>query len=150
MLHFIQKRRDAYLPLLLLADPSEEIVRSYLDQGELYAWLTEEEETIGVIHLLESQERVVEVKNISVRDRYQGQGHGKQMMEAALKLLKERGYRQVTVATGNSSIGNLAFYQKLGFRMSAIDHDYFVRHYQEPIFENGIRCRDRIHLSRSL
>jgi ribosomal protein S18 acetylase RimI-like enzyme len=150
MLHAIQKRRDAYMPLLLLADPSEEIVRGYLEQGELYAWLTEEEDTVGVIHLQEQGEQVVELKNISVRDRYQGQGHGKQMLESVLKLLKERGCRHVTVSTGNSSIGNLAFYQKLGFRMSAIDPDYFTEHYPDPIVENGIRCRDRIHLLRSL
>jgi ribosomal protein S18 acetylase RimI-like enzyme len=150
MLHEVLKNREAYLPLLLLADPSREKVRTYLFDGELYAWKTEEEETVGVIHLLELEERAVEVKNMAAREAYQGQGHGKRLMEAVLKKLKERGVGEVIVRTGNSSIGNLAFYQKLGFRMMGIEHGYFEREYAEPIFENGIRCRDRIHLIHPL
>jgi ribosomal protein S18 acetylase RimI-like enzyme len=85
-----------------------------------------------------------------VRERYQGQGHGKRMLEAVLKELRGKGGQQVVVRTGNSSIGNLAFYQKLGFRMVEIEPDYFIREYAEPIFEDGIQCRDRIHLLRPL
>lgn len=150
MLHVVQKNRDAYLPLLLLADPSEEMIRRYLLDGELYAWLTEEEETVGVLHLLEVDPGVVEIKNMAVRELYQGQGHGKQLIDAVLKRLRERGMNQVIVYTGNSSIGNLAFYQKVGFRMMNIEHDYFLNEYQTPIFENGIRCRDRVHLELPL
>ena len=150
MLHVVQKNRDAYLPLLLLADPSEERIRRYLLDGELYAWLTEEEETVGVLHLMEVDPGVVEIKNMAVRELYQGQGHGKQLIDAVLKRLRERGMNQVIVRTGSSSIGNLAFYQKVGFRMMNIEHDYFLNEYQTPIFENGIRCRDRVHLELPL
>lgn len=144
MLRVVQKNRDAYLPLLLQADPDEAIVRRYLADGELFSWLNEDEETVGVVHLSETEPTVVEINNIAVRDMYQGQGHGKQIMQAVLNVLRERGVQSVTVRTGNSSIGNLAFYQKLGFRMMGIEHDYFVKAYPEPIVENGIRCRDRI------
>jgi ribosomal protein S18 acetylase RimI-like enzyme len=144
LLHTVQRNRDAYLPLLLLADPVENMVRRYLSDGELYSWVNEEEETVGVLHVSEAQPGVAEVNNIAVRDAFQGQGHGKRFMEAILKMLKERGCQEVNVRTGNSSIGNFAFYQKLGFRMVAIEHDYFVNTYSEPIMENGIRCRDRI------
>jgi ribosomal protein S18 acetylase RimI-like enzyme len=150
MLHLVEKNRDAYMPLLLLADPSEEKIRSYLQKGELYAWRSEEEETIGVLHLMEIEPGKIEVKNIAVREGYQGQGHGKQLLESAIKMLKEREVSEVIVRTGNSSIGNLAFYQKLGFRMVAIDFDYFVREYKEPIYENGIQCRDQIVFSLPL
>ncbi|MFD2170281.1 GNAT family N-acetyltransferase [Tumebacillus lipolyticus] len=150
MLHLVERNHEAYLPLLLLADPSEEMVRNYLPRGELYAWRSVEEETIGVLVLLQSEEGKVEIKNIAVREAYQGQGHGKQLLLTVLKNLKEREFREVIVSTGNSSIGNLAFYQKLGFRMIGIDFDYFLREYGEPIVENGIPCRDRILLSRPL
>ena len=152
MLHAVQKRRDAYLPVLLLSDPSEEAVRRYLEEGELYAWLSEEDETIGVMHLIEADLNgpVVEMKHVSVRERYQGQGHGKLMVEAVLKMLRQRGVREVKVSTGNSRIGNLAFYQKLGFRIVGIEPDYFLSEKSEPIMENGIPRRDRIHFARSL
>jgi ribosomal protein S18 acetylase RimI-like enzyme len=54
------------------------------------------------------------------------------------------------VGTGNSSIGQLALYQKCGFRITGIDYNYFIRHYDEPIFENGIPCRDMIRLAIDL
>jgi ribosomal protein S18 acetylase RimI-like enzyme len=150
MLHVVQRNREAYIPLLLLADPSEQMIRRYLTDGVLYSWLTEEDETIGVIHTCPLEETVYEIKNVSVRERYQGQGHGKRMMEAVLKELRNQGVEKVAVRTGNSSIGKLAFYQKLGFRMMEIEHDYFIREYADPIFEDGIQCRDRIHLMRPL
>lgn len=56
------------------------------------------------------------------------------------------GFETVEIGTGNSSIDQLAFYQKCGFRIAAIDPDFFIRHYPEPIFENGIQCRDMIRL----
>ncbi|WP_347338305.1 GNAT family N-acetyltransferase [Tumebacillus amylolyticus] len=151
MLHTVQKNREAYLPLLLLADPSEEMVRRYLSEGELFSWLTSEGETVGVLHLTDGETGVVEVRNIAVREQYQGQGHGRALLESILKLLRERGgVDKVVVRTGNSSIGNLAFYQKVGFRIMAIDHDYFIREYANPIIEDGIRCRDQLLLARSL
>ncbi|MGB8954207.1 MAG: GNAT family N-acetyltransferase [Tumebacillaceae bacterium] len=150
MLQVVQRNREAYLPLLLLADPSEEMVRRYLLDGELYAWLTEEDETVGVLHVVEIDPGVVEIKNIAVRELYQGQGHGKKLLDEVIKRLRERGANEVVVRTGNSSIGNLAFYQKIGFRMMNIEHDYFLNEYQTPIFENGIRCRDRVHLALPL
>ena len=44
----------------------------------------------------------------------------------------------------NSSI------QKCGFRITGIDIDFFIRCYQEEIFENGIQCRDMIRLTQYL
>lgn len=150
MLHTVQKNREAYLPLLLLADPSEAMVRRYLTEGELFSWLTSEGETVGVLHLTETEPDVVEIRNIAVREQYQGKGHGRALLDSILKSLPERGVKKVIVRTGNSSIGNLAFYQKMGFRMMEIDHDYFVREYDHPIYEDGIPCRDQILLARTL
>ena len=150
MLHVVQRNREAYLPLLLLADPSEEAIRRYLFEGELYSWLTEEDETVGVLHLMEADPGQIEIKNMAVRERYQGQGQGKKLLNEVLKKLRERGVSEVLVRTGNSSIRNLAFYQKLGFRMNKIEPDYFLNEYQTPIVENGIRCRDRVHLTLPL
>ncbi|RIO99278.1 GNAT family N-acetyltransferase, partial [Staphylococcus gallinarum] len=53
-------------------------------------------------------------------------------------------------ATGNSSIGQLAFYQKAGFRIVAVEMNYFVNNYEDPIYENGILCRDLIRLVKKL
>jgi hypothetical protein len=38
---------------------------------------------------------------------------------------------------------NIAFYQKIGFRMDHVRKDYF-RYYREPHYENGIQIRDML------
>ena len=54
------------------------------------------------------------------------------------------------LGTGNSSIRNLAFYQKVGFRFQSVLRDFFVEYYEEPIFENGIPCKDMVILDMDL
>ena len=56
------------------------------------------------------------------------------------------GAREVWIGTGNSSISQLALYQKMGFRIAGVDVDFFTRNYPEEIIENGIHCRDMIRL----
>lgn len=53
------------------------------------------------------------------------------------------------VGTANSSIGNLAFYQKVGFRITEVKKDFFSK-YPEPIFENGIQALDMIMFEKNL
>lgn len=133
------------MDLLLVADPSEEQVNSYIDDGALYV-ATKNETIIGVYVLLQQNEHTMELMNIAVATAYQNRGIGKQLLQHAIQTAKQSGVKQLVVGTGNSSINQIAFYQKVGFRMQTIIHDYFVAHYDEPIFENGIQCRDRIEL----
>jgi hypothetical protein len=59
-------------------------------------------------------------------------------------------WRSIDICTGNAAIGQLALYQKCGFRIIGVDADHFVREYEEPIEENGIPCIDLIRLKRVL
>ncbi|MGE7923516.1 hypothetical protein ACQKND_10035 [Viridibacillus arvi] len=54
--------------------------------------------------------------------------------------MKRQLVHRILIATGNFSIGQLALYQKYGFRRIEIEieHDYLIKHYKEEIFENGI------------
>ena len=55
-----------------------------------------------------------EVKNMAVREDRQGQGLGRQLMQAALSLLAAEGVTTVRVATAAADTGNLRFYQRQG------------------------------------
>lgn len=137
------------MDLLLLADPSRELVEEYVQRGQCY--LAEEDgEVIGVYVLLPTRPQTVEIVNVAVADAHQGRGIGKQLVKHAIQTAKAQGYKTVEIGTGNSSIGQLALYQKCGFRITGIDRDFFIRHYAEPIFENGIPCRDMIRLSQEI
>jgi ribosomal protein S18 acetylase RimI-like enzyme len=140
-------RKDEHPPwsLLLLADPSIEMVSAYLkDSFCLVAEL--DSSVLGVIVLLPKSEVDVEIMNIAVDENMQGKGIGRELIKHGIEAAKYKGFRRVEIGTGNSSIGQLALYQKSGFRIIEIDHDYFIRNYPDPIYENGILCRDRINL----
>ncbi|WP_226676723.1 GNAT family N-acetyltransferase [Mesobacillus jeotgali] len=133
--------------LLLLADPSKDLVSKYLDKSFCYVVESETEVTIGVIVLVPISNHIIEIMNLAVDESYQGKGIGTILLKHGIQTAAEKGYNTVEIGTGNSSINQLALYQKVGFRITGIDHDFFIRNYEEPIFENGIQCRDMIRLS---
>ncbi|MUG43531.1 GNAT family N-acetyltransferase [Paenibacillus woosongensis] len=140
---------DAPFELLLLADPSKRNVQEYLQRGLCYI-AANRSETIGVFVLLWTRPGTMEIVNIAVREEYQGQGIGKQLVLRAIGEAIKQHARTVEIGTGNSSLSQLGLYQKCGFRITGVDRDFFIRHYDEAIFENGIQCRDMIRLSYDL
>ena len=143
-----QNERKNYLNYLLLADESEEVVNTYLNDGEMFA-IQYNQEIAGAALFTFHPNYVVELKNIALNPACQGKGAGKLVVCKAFAYYKERGFRKMIVGTANSSIGNLAFYQKAGFRMTAIRKGFFEK-YPEPIFEDGIRALDMVMFEKDL
>ncbi|MDX8360704.1 GNAT family N-acetyltransferase [Cytobacillus sp. IB215316] len=137
------------MELLLLADPSRDIVNDYVNRGECYV-AESEQQVIGVYVLLPTRPETVELVNVGVVEKLHGTGIGKQLVMDAIQIAKAKCYKTIEIGTGNSSIGQLALYQKCGFRIIGVDLDFFIKHYKEEIFENGIQCRDMIRLSQDL
>ncbi len=143
-------RRLAYserppMDLLVQADPDVDVVNQYISRGITYVGEIDGN-VIGCYVLLKTRPMIVELVNVAVDENYQGQGYGKQLIQHAVQQARFMGYKSIEIGTGNSSIGQLALYQKCGFRIVGVDLDFFTRHYKEPIFENGIQCRDMIRL----
>lgn len=134
------------IDLLLLADPSEHLISEYLTTGQCYAAL-HQGRIIGVVVTLLISPNTLAIKNLAVEEAFQGQGIGKQLITHVLELARQKNL-SVEIGTGNSSIQQLALYQKCGFRMVSIDFDFFRRNYPEKIYENGIECRDMIRLRK--
>lgn len=137
------------MELLLLADPSKSIVEDYVEKGDCFI-AESEGEIIGVYVLLRTRPKTVEIVNVAVAEDHQGKGIGKLLVSDAIRVAKTQGYKTIEIGTGNSSIGQLALYQKCGFRIVSVDHNYFIKHYSEKIYENGIQCIDMIRLSKEL
>jgi ribosomal protein S18 acetylase RimI-like enzyme len=134
------------LDLLLLADPSAEAVRDYAAKGICWG-AYEGEELAGICILLLTRPKTAEIINLAVYEHAQSRGIGTQLLKHAIGYTKASGLHTLEIGTGNSSIQQLALYQKHGFRITGIEFDYFTRHYPEEIYENGIICRDMIRLS---
>lgn len=135
--------------MLLLADPSPKLVEDYVARGQCFI-AEKDEQVVGVYVLLPTRPETAELVNIAVDEAYQGQGIGKQLVNHAIQEAKRLGYQTLEIGTGNSSIGQLALYQKCGFRITGIDRDFFIRHYSEAIYENGMQVVDMIRLSQDL
>jgi ribosomal protein S18 acetylase RimI-like enzyme len=135
--------------LLLLADPSREMVDGYLKQSEVFVAVNDQK-VIGTVVLYPKTETLAEIKNIAVDPEFQGKGIGHWLLHNIAGIAKQKGYKAVCIGTANSSIAQLYLYQKLGFEISEIIQGFFTDNYPEPIYEKGIRAKDLIMLVRQL
>ena len=149
MIRKLQPDEAPPMDLLLSADPSRKIIEAYLTRAECFV-MENQNQLIGTYILLPTRPETVELVNIAVQENFQNKGIGKQLIRHALERAKEQGFQTIEVGTGNSSMSQLAFYQKCGFRITGVDKDFFIEHYEEELMENGIPCRDMITLSKSL
>ena len=133
-----------YLDLLLEADPDPAAVRNYLQFCQGLCDLRDDCVAGICVFGPGSDYSGIEIYNVSVASRFRRQG----IAEGLIKSMLAREMGPVRVRTGSTSFAALSLYQKLDFRMIAIVSDYFTKHYQEPIFENGIQLRDQIVLER--
>lgn len=84
-----------------------------------------------------------EIIYIAVTPDLRGRGYGKAMIEALFAEMRQRGIHALLVGTANSSLENIAFYQKCGFRLYAVRQNYFD-YIQPPIMEHGIPIKDML------
>jgi ribosomal protein S18 acetylase RimI-like enzyme len=88
---------------------------------------------------------VIELFNISVQPDQQAKGIGSRLLKFTLAQLSEQGFRRVELGTGAFGY-QLAFYQRLRFRVDSVIKDYFLDNYTEEIYEEGIQHKDMLRL----
>lgn len=140
-----ENKRD-YMDLLLLADPQEDMIEKYLDDGDLFV-LSENGDILTVCVVL-ADEKVCELKNIATAEQYQGRGYGKYMVRYICEHYSGR-YDMMYVGTGNSR-KTVEFYKSCGFENPHIIENYFVDNYREPIYEDGRLLTDMVCLKKKL
>jgi ribosomal protein S18 acetylase RimI-like enzyme len=138
--------RDELMPLLLLADDSAMLVKSYCQLGDLFVLRGVDGEARGVVLVVRIADATVELKAVAVAPRLQGRGVGQRLIKKVLAELRAGGVRRVLVGAASCGVGELAFYQKVGFRLWRIERDYFTRErgYPDGLTENGIPLRDMV------
>ena len=137
------------MDLLLLADPSEELVKGYLERGTCYT-ARMNGETVGAVLIMETDPHTVEVMNLAVKEELHNRGIGTQLLLYVIEEIKKSDTKAIEIGTGNPGVVQMLLYQKCGFRIVGIDFDFFRRTHPEPIFENGIECRDMIRMRMEL
>lgn len=136
---------EAPLDLLLEADPSTDAIKRYLEHSTCHV-ATIEEEIVGAYVIQPLDDGIHELMNIAVAPAHQGNGIGTKLLNHAIAVANEAGARRLELGTGTFGY-QLAFYQRAGFRVIAVERDYFLIHYDEPVIEEGIQHKDRLRLA---
>lgn len=145
----ISDHQEIPLSLLLLADPEIDHINKYLSKSRILAAI-HRNEIVGIIIFKATNNETVEIMNIAVLENHQWKGIGKKLILNTFLDIKNNGFKKVQIGTGNTSVDQLAFYQKMGFRIANTIHNYFVDNYKNKIFENGKQCKDMIRLEKYL
>ena len=139
-------------PLFELAEDSRSALDAYIGLGRVLV-ARDDGEIVGHLQLVPGETgSEIELKNMAVAEPAQGRGVGRRLVEAALRHAAAEGHERMVVATAAADAGNLRFYQRLGFRMLAVERDAFTpaTGYPDPIEIDGIPLRDRVWLDRPL
>ena len=144
--------RAGLRPLFELAEDSAQELDAYLDAGRVLV-ADDGDLIVGHLQLTDAADaRVAEIKSMAVEEALQGRGIGRALVAAAIALARDEGRATLVVATATADIGNLRFYQRLGFRMRAIERDAFTpaTGYPSDLEADGIPVRDRVWLDMPL
>ena len=135
------------MPLLFLADEQEEMIDLYLERGVLHR-LCEDGKTLCVCVVTDEGDGVFEVKNLAVDPAYQRKGLGRQMLAHVAQQYAGKA-RVLRVGTG-AGTSNERFYERCGFERVGIIPDFFTKHYDHEIIEDGVLLRDMAIFERAL
>lgn len=138
--------RRRFIPLLLLADEQEEMVNRYIARGTMYV-LNDNGIKCECI-VTDEGGGILEIKNLATMPAFQGKGYGRAMIDFICSAYQGK-YDILQVGTGDSPL-TIPFYEKCGFVRSHRIKNFFVEHYDHPIFECGVQLIDMVYLRKAL
>ena len=142
----VKDDKKRYLSLLLLADEQENMIDRYLERGTMY--VLEDGGVMAECVVTDEGNGVLELKNIAVDPAFWGRGYGRALIDFIVSTYSGR-YSVLQVGTGDSP-ATLPFYEACGFCRHHLVKNFFVEHYDHPIFEGGVRLVDMVYLQRPL
>lgn len=149
MIQLLSKEEEIPYDLLLLADETIEAINRCIFQSDIYV-LRRSNEIIAVYVLIGIDNETVEIKYIAVRQDFQGQGIGQELLKDAVVRAKEMGFKKILIETADAGIKQLYIYQKAGFVVYDKKTNFFLENFPEPIFEDGIQLIDMIMLKMEI
>ena len=144
--------RTALRSLFELAEDSPQALDAYIDAGRVLVAL-DSDQVVGHVQMTETTRPAeAEIKNMAVAPSHQRRGIGRALITAAIALAREERRSALVVATAAADLGNLRFYQRLGFRLLSIERDAFTAAtgYEPGLEIDGIELRDRVWLDLRL
>ncbi|MCH7321101.1 GNAT family N-acetyltransferase [Solibacillus sp. MA9] len=148
MIRQVFENKEVYMDLLLLADEQESMIARYLKRGELFVLEDIQVDVKAVCVVTHEGNGLFELKNLATKPNEQRKGYGKQMVDFVCEHFKKRGHT-MQVGTGDSPL-TIPFYEACGFIKSHQIDNFFIDHYDHPIFEAGQQLVHMIVLTKKL
>lgn len=142
----VKENKKQYLSLLLLADEQEDMIDHYLDKGTMY--VLDDNGVKAECVVTDEGNGVLEIKNLATVPECHGKGYGRAMLEYIEDRYWET-YSVLRVGTGDSPL-TILFYEACGFERISRVKNFFLDHYDHPIYEGGVQLVDMIYLQRDL
>lgn len=142
----VKSEKKRYINLLLLADEQEDMIDRYLERGTMY--ILDDDGVKAECVVTEESSGVLEIKNIATEPASQGKGYGKMLIDFIVSTFSGY-YTALQVGTGESPL-TVPFYEKCGFQRSHIVKNFFIDHYDHPIYECGVQLADMVYLQKEL
>ena len=142
----IENDKKSFLDLLLLADEQESMIDKYLDRGTLFALYDDGLKSICVV--TDEGGGSFEIQNLATYGQFQRRGYGRQLLSHVFDHYKGKGG---TMLVGTGDIPWIvSFYRSCGFVFSHRLTNYFLEHYDTPIFEGDVQLKDKVYLKLDL
>lgn len=142
----ISDNKKEYLPLLLMGDESEKMIDKYINRGRMFVLF--DKEPAGVCVVTDEGGKILEIKNIAVKESFRHKGCGRKIIEFITDKFKND-YCILQAGTGDSPL-TVPFYEKCGFVRSHSIKNFFTDNYDHPIIENGVKLVDMIYFQKKI
>ena len=140
------KNKDKYLKLLLEADPEENVVRTYIESGDMYVGL-EDKVLVCEVVITKVDDEECELKNIATDPNFRGKGYAQELIRYVFNEYKDR-YKRMIVGTTENMI---PFYVLNGFtKYHHTVKNFFVDNYEEEIWDGDLHCIDMYYYYKNL
>ena len=137
----ITENKKDFIDLLLLADEQEDMIDKYLDRGTLFVLYDDDLKSICVV--TDEGGGSFELQSLATYEQFQGSGYATRLVSHIFEFYRDKG-TAMCVGTGDCP-GIVSFYERCGFTFSHRLENYFIEHYNEPMFEDGIQLTDKVY-----
>jgi putative acetyltransferase len=93
-----------------------DVQRNYIDCGGRFRVLTQGETPIGMYGLYKIGAERVELRKMYLEPAHKGRGYGKLLLNDALSVAREAGFRTMTLETNRLLVEAIGLYRKFGFK----------------------------------
>lgn len=106
---------------------AEKLLAELSNPGSAFYFLEIDDHIVGYLKLNEAAAQTdlrdpdgLEIERVYIRQPYQGQGYGRELLEFALGIARARGKQYAWLGVWEKNSAAIAFYQKLGFRQAGV------------------------------